>query len=139
MPVTYRVDTVGRMITTTCSGEVRLDDVLAHFRQLEQDPACAGQLDVLLNVSDARIAPQAQQLSAVSGAVSMIRHKVQFRFCAVVAARDIMFGVMRMFEVLAGKYFRAIRVFRDQAEAEAWLGAQRAGQADGHRLDPQGA
>jgi hypothetical protein len=32
-----------------------------------------------------------------------------------------MFGMMRMFEVFAGKHFRAIRVFRDLTAAEAWL------------------
>ena len=138
MPVTYRIDTVEKMITTTCDGEVRLADVLAHFRELGNDPACTGELDVLLNVSDAHVVPQTPQLSAVGGALGMIREKVQFRFCAIVASRDAMFGMMRVFEVFASKYFHGIRVFRGLADAEAWLTAQRAGQEDGHRSDAHG-
>ena len=139
MPVTYRIDAVEKMIATTCSGEVRLDDVLTHFHELEQDPACTGQLDVVLNVSDAKVIPQTPQLSAVSGALSMIREKVQFRFCAIVASGDVMFGMMRIFEVFAAKYFRAIRVFRRTADAEGWLAEQRAGQDAGHRPDSRDA
>jgi hypothetical protein len=138
MPVTYRIDTVKKLIITTCTGEVRLADVLAHFEELGNDPACAGELDVLLNVSDQVVVPRSAQLSAVGGAISMIRDKVQFRFCAVVARGDAMFGMMRVFEVFAGKYFRAIRVFRHAPEADAWLTNQRAGQEDGHRPDAHG-
>ena len=128
MPVTYRIDTPAKTITTTCIGPVKLPDILDHFRELERDPACSGQLDVLLDVSEAEALPQTTQLSAVSGAVSMIREKVQFRFCAIVASRDAMFGMMRIFEVFAGRFFRAIRVFRNASEAEEWLAGQRASQ-----------
>jgi hypothetical protein len=37
-----------------------------------------------------------------------------------------MFGMMRVFEVHAGDYFGAIRVFRKASEAETWLDEQRA-------------
>jgi len=125
MPVTYSIDTVGTIIRTTCSGPVKLPDVLEHFRELDNDPACVGQLDVLLDVNEAQILPQTTQLGAVSAAVSLVRQKVDFRFCAIVASRDAMFGMMRMFEVFVGKYFRAMHVFRSAAEAEEWLAAQR--------------
>jgi hypothetical protein len=138
MPVTYSIDAQGKMIRTTCSGPVKLGEVLDHFKTLQDDPACTGQLDVLLNVSETESLPQTTQLGNVIGAVSMVREKVEFRFCAIVASRDAMFGMMRMFEVFAGRYFRGIQVFREATEAEAWLAAQRAAQDTGHQPDPRG-
>jgi len=132
MPVAYSIDAPGKTIRTTCSGPVKLADVLDHFRTLQDDPACTGQLDVLLNVSEAHLLPQTSQLGAVSAAVSMVREKVEFRFCAIVASGDAMFGMMRMFEVFVGKYFHAIKVFRGAADAESWLATQRAGHDPGN-------
>jgi len=137
MPVTYCIDAPGKIIRTTCSGPVDLAEVLEHFRVLQEDPACTGQMDVLLNVSQTRLLPQATQLSAVSAAVGMIREKVQFEFCAIVASGDAMFGMMRMFEVFADKYFRAVCVFRETATAEAWLAAQRAAQDSAPKPHPR--
>jgi hypothetical protein len=121
MPVTYRIDTATKTIRTTCSRPLKFAEVMDHFRCLKEDPGCSGSLNVLLDVSDADLVPQASQLGAVSAAVSLVRSKVQFQACAVVATRDAMFGMMRMFEVLAGNYFSAMRVFRKMDEAEAWL------------------
>jgi hypothetical protein len=121
MPVTYRIDTATKTIRTTCSRPLAFAEVMDHFRCLKEDPTCSGPLNVLLDVSDADLVPQTSQLGAVSAAVSTVRRKVQFQACAIVATRDAMFGMMRMFEVLASDYFTAIRVFRKMDEAEAWL------------------
>jgi hypothetical protein len=40
--------------------------------------------------------------------------------------------MMRVFEVGAASYFRAIRVFCDATEAEAWLTSMQAGENPGH-------
>jgi hypothetical protein len=125
MPVTYRIDPAQKLICTTCSSPVTFSEVIGHFRTLQQDPACSGSLDVLLDVSEADLLPESGQLGAVKTELSAIRDKVQFGMCAIVATRDAMFGMMRMFEVLAGPYFTAIRVFRGRSEAEAWLVARR--------------
>jgi hypothetical protein len=115
------------MIRTACARPLTFDQVIDHFRQLGEDPACSGRLDVLLDVSDADLVPQAIQLGAVSAAMGRIRNKVQFGACGVVATRDAMYGMMRVFEVRAGDHFSAIRVFRSMVEAEIWLAAQHEG------------
>jgi hypothetical protein len=71
--------------------------------------------------------PNSQEVGAVSAQLDGIRHRVQFGLCAIVATRDALFGMMRMFEVLAGDYFRATRVFRAMDRAEEWLLAQQGG------------
>jgi hypothetical protein len=121
MPVTYSIDGAAKIIRTTCSSPLAFPEVLEHFRALNQDPACTGHLDVLLDVSNADALPATTQLGAVATELALVRSKVQFGKCAVVATRDAMYGMMRMFEVLTARYFEAIHVFRNSAEAEAWL------------------
>jgi len=136
VPVTYRIDAAGKIIRTTCSGPVTLQEVIEHFQALKQDPARSESLDVLLNVSEAELIPESSQLKDVKAELAAIREQIQFGICAVVAGRDAMFGMMRVFEVFAGQYFRAIRVFRDSAEAERWLTAQRAALTAGLKPGP---
>jgi hypothetical protein len=123
VPVTYQIDAARRLIHTTCSRPLTFTEVIDHFRTLNQDPACIGHLDVLLDVSDADTMPATNQLGAISGELYGVRAKVEFGLCAIIATQDTTFGVMRMFEVAAARYFRAIRVFRRADEAQAWLGS----------------
>jgi hypothetical protein len=76
---------------------------------------------VLLDVDHADSLPESKQLRVVNSHIAAIRAKVEFGMCAIVANRDAMFGMMRMFAVFAEENFRAIRVFRETAEAEKWL------------------
>lgn len=125
MPVTYIIDTAGKLIRTTCSSPLTLAEVIDHFRALKEDPACGGQLDVLLDVSEADAVPGSKELAVVRAEIAAIRMKVQFGACAIIATRDAMFGMMRVFSVIGERVFRSIHVFRGAAEAEAWLVSQR--------------
>jgi hypothetical protein len=121
VPVTYQIDATRRLIHTICSRPLTFSEVVEHFRTLKDDPACAGHLDVLLDVSEVDALPASNQLAAVGVELAGVRAKVEFGKLAIIATRDAMFGMMRMFEIPAGPYFRAIRVFRRAAEAEVWL------------------
>ena len=123
--VTYQIDANERLIRTQCAGHVTLAEVVAHFQQLAADPACPNFLDVLLDLRTIDALPHSGQLEAVTRAVRKVQSKVRFRHLAIVVERDAVFGVFRMFEVMAQDYFAAIRVFRAAADAEAWLASQR--------------
>jgi hypothetical protein len=125
VPVTYKIDVQRRLIHTICSGPVELSEIAEHFRMLLEDPACVGPFDVLLDVSEQKNIPISLQLGAVTREIAAVRQKVQFGSCAIVAPGDVMFGMMRMFEIFATPYFKAIRVFRSLAAAQAWLGLER--------------
>jgi len=125
MPVTYKIDAKERIIRTQCIGNVTLDEVINHFRALQQDPDCPPRLDVLLDLSATDSLPDSHQLETVSHEIGKLRGQVRFDLCAVIAPRDALFGMMRMFEVMTQPYFRATCVFRAAAEAEAWLLSQR--------------
>jgi len=125
MPVTYAIDPKERVIRTQCVGMVTLVEVVGHFRALERDPDCTGVLDVLLDLSEMNNLPRALDIKAVPFELARIREKVRFGACAIVASTDPLFGMLRMFEVLAERHFRVIHVFRTRAEAETWLVLER--------------
>lgn len=127
VPVTYSIDAANRILRTTCRRPVTVADVIDHFRVLMNDPACLSYLDVLLDLTDAGPLPETAQLAAITNELAMVRARVQFGVFAVIAPDDAMFGIMRMFEVQARQHFRATRIFRGPAEAEAWLKAWQSG------------
>lgn len=73
----------------------------AHLRKLQQDPECPKRLDVSLDLSEASSLPETRQLSVVTTELKKIRSKASFDACAILASRPSLFGMMRMFEVLA--------------------------------------
>lgn len=121
MPITYRIDADKRTIRTKAVGYVTLQEVIDHFRALEQDPECPERADVLLDLSEVESLPETRQLSTVIDELKRIRGKLRFDACAILASRDALFGMMRMFEALAEEFFRVTRTFRIATEAEAWL------------------
>jgi len=125
MPVTYTIDAKEKLIRTKGVGNVTLDEVLAHFRELERDSNSPGRLDVFLDLTETTSLPAGFQIAAVADQIKKIRATVRFNACAVVAERDALYGMLRMFSVMAEPYFRAIRVFRVSADAETWLAAER--------------
>jgi hypothetical protein len=125
MPVTYHIDKDNSLIRTRCTGPVTIEEVINHFHVLERDPDCPDHLDVLLDLSEETSIPKKENLQDVAREIGRIRSRVQFGTCAIAACTDALFGMSRMFEVLAEQYFRETRVFRTVSEAEAWLNSQR--------------
>jgi hypothetical protein len=124
VPVTYNIDAANGVIRTKVYGHVTLQEVVDHFQTLALDPECPQRAKVFLDLSETESLPDAPQISAVVVEVKKLRRKVSFDACAVLATRNALFGMMRMFEALAEDYFRVTRTFRVAAEAEAWLASQ---------------
>lgn len=122
MPVTYRIDPTRRLIHTTCSGLVTLEEVLEHFAVLMQDPKRSHGLDVLLDLTQIASVPTSEELRIVTSEIAHIRPAIEFGRCAVAASREAMYGMSRMFEVYAEGYFAEVQAFRTLEEAAGWLG-----------------
>jgi hypothetical protein len=125
MPVKYTIDSEQRIIRTECFGPVKFTEVIDHFRELEHDPNCTQGLDVLLDLTETTNLPGVTQIGAVADELKKIHEKVQFGACAIVAGRESLFGMIKMFEIPAQRYFHVIRVFRKIIEAETWLASQK--------------
>jgi hypothetical protein len=100
--------------------------VLDHFETLARDPDRPDRLDVFLDLRPMTSSPSANEIRQASDVIARLPATVRFGACAVVAQRDVLYGMSRMFSVFAEQFFSAISSFRSAAEAGAWLQAQRA-------------
>jgi hypothetical protein len=122
--VTYKIDANRRTVRTKCVGLVTLQEVIDHFRTLEQDPECPDILDVFLDLSEMDSLPETREISTVINEMKRIRGQVSFGACAILASRDALIGMMRVFEAMADGCFWVTCTFRVASEAEAWLVSQ---------------
>ena len=120
MPITYDIDRARGLVRTSCTGQVTLPEVLAHFDVLQQDPRRPPHLDVLLDLRALATPPNSPQLRSVANRIGRVSG-LTFGRCAIVVDRDLVFGLSRMFEAFAQAHFGEIQVFREPAAAETWL------------------
>jgi hypothetical protein len=126
MPVTYQVDRESVRIRTRCTGDVTFEEVLDHFRQLRGDASLPPRLDVLLDLAAMESLPESNQLRSIADEVDRLKPRLKWGACAIVANRDALYGMLRMFQVFAEKQFASSYVFREREEAERWLESLRA-------------
>ena len=108
------------LIVTECSGHVTLGEVQEHFQELARVWPPVDRLDVLLDLTDQISLPTLRDLEAVAMELDAQIGPRRFGRCAVVTPKAI-HGSMRMFEVLVGRFFEAIEIFRTQSAALVWL------------------
>ncbi len=125
MPVTYQIDRPDAIIRTKCSGDVTVEEVIGHFRELAGDPDCPDRPDVLLDLSEQTTIPKSDELRAVAREIGKVRWRARFGACAIIACQDALFGMIRMFEVFTEDLFGETGVFRSLPDAEAWLSERR--------------
>lgn len=126
MPVTYQINHKKGFIETNCTGAVTFDEVIGHFEQLEAEAELPERLDVLLDLEGATTLPESGQLLEVAQAVDRLKARVKWGACAIVASRDALFGMSRMFEAFAEGSFVRIAVFRGREDAIRWLAGSQA-------------
>src|SRR4051794_17428858 len=107
MPIRYKIDRRTALISTTCSGDVTLADVLDHFETLARDGDCPSRLDVFLDLRPMTSSPSAGEMRRASDVIGALP-KLHFGACAVVAQRDVLYGMARMFSVFAEQFFSVI-------------------------------
>lgn len=121
MPVTYQLNRGDEIIETRCTGLVTLGEVMAHFEELGSLPSLPKRLDVFLDLETMTNLPESEQLEDVARAIEHLKSKLDWGSCAILAKRDALFGMIRIFEVFTDGLFARTRVFRDRGEALHWL------------------
>lgn len=124
MPITFSIDMRTSLIRTIGFGDVTPAEIDEHFTQLAKVWPRGARLDVLLDLSGCTSLPQILQLQAVVSRIQMFGGRKRFGVCAIVASRELLYGLLRVFELLADRRFVAIRVFRNQPAAMIWLRAR---------------
>jgi hypothetical protein len=121
MPIRYTIDVPMALIMTRCVGQVTLAEVKEHFAELARVWPPVDRLDVLLDLTGQTSLPTLQDLEEVATAIDAHIGPWQFGRCAVITEHYHLYGSMRMFEVLAGRFFDALKIFRTPSAALEWL------------------
>jgi hypothetical protein len=118
MSVLFRVDPVAGVVFTTFMGVVTVDDFAAYARVLATDPDFQPTFGELLD---------ATAVQSVAAGSDFLRDAARGSVFApgarraVIAPTDLTYGIARMMQQVYGGP-ATIEVFRDRAEARAWLG-----------------
>ena len=118
MPVTYTIDAARRLVLSRAHGLVTAEDFIEHGKRLGQDPAFEPGFSQLLDCSE---------VVRIELSTDALRGMAQFRLFgpgsrrAVVAPRDLHYGLARMYELLRGDAPERMQVFRTLEDAQLWL------------------
>ena len=122
MPIRMIIDRAAGLIRTTASGRVSGDDLVTYYHRLRAHPDFRSTLNEIFDLSevtDAAVdAGDVRRLSEVTE--EFTRRGVTVRI-AIVAPRDLEFGLARMYEMLQSQSLNDVRVFRTRADAESWI------------------
>jgi hypothetical protein len=119
VPATYRIDRSLKTIFSAGTGVVTDADLRDHQRTVLADPEFDPRFDQiwdLQQVEDVDVSNEALRSLAESRSYSSESKR------AIVAPRDVVYGMARMFEMLHEEAPETFRVFRTDREARAWLG-----------------
>jgi len=121
MSLSYVYDPESGILRTRCTGSVTLEETLAHFEQVMSDPGVPAGCKALLDVSRLEALPETRQLRSAADALDQLPKPPRSQPWAIVAGRDAVYGLSRMFQVFLEQAGIASRVFRTEEEAEHWL------------------
>lgn len=123
MPISYRIDPERNFVFTTASGILTDDDILDLKRRLTADPefrAGMRELSDVRAVTDLRVTAQGVRSMVDEDAKqSSTLHSYKL---AIVAGKDSVFGMARMYQMLTEGNLPHVAVFRDYETAARWLG-----------------
>jgi len=118
MPAHYTIDKDRRLVMSTAKGAFTMADALTHGKALLQDPdfdPSFSQLFDLTQITEWKVEPDEVRRFAQYTVFSAHSRR------AFLVASDLVFGYMRMFEMLRdSRGEEGIRVFRNRDEAMAW-------------------
>ena len=132
MPIHYRIDHSLGAVFTTASGTISEEELLDHMNRLSADHGLAPTCVELVDLS------RVEQVKASSGSIEKAAEfrrsygeKTRVTKTAIVATSDYIFGLARMYEILAEETNHTTRVFRDMSQAKEWLGIEQSAPPDG--------
>jgi len=119
MPITYVIDRLHQRMLTHASGLITFQDVDDHLDQEERDRGL--DLPELVDARGARTDLTSAQVRAlVQRGIRMLR-TIPLGPTAIVANDETLFGMARMYSILAEHDGITVDVFRDVDSASRWL------------------
>ena len=129
MPIDYAVDDVLRIVRVTATGIVDPDQELTLLERILADPRRRPGFGWLCDFRERSPAASAEHVRDVARVFLEHRAALGPSRMAALISRDVGHGLARMFDALVDDALE-VAIFRDLAEAEAWLGAPPRGTAN---------
>ena len=121
MPVHYRYDEAKRRLLTRCEGQVRLNDVVGHLRELTTISRLQPGSDVLLDFTFQTNLPPPDKIDNAAALLEEVNDLLQFGRCAVIAPDGIPNDIGRRFQAVSWPLFSGMRLFATSGDALDWL------------------
>lgn len=123
MPASYQIDKPLGLIITKGQGVLTGQDIRTHRQRLLDDPNFDPSYNQIIDLRDVvKFAVVGAEMSGI--ATDSIFNEKSRR--AIVAEKDVDFGMARMYEMYGEANPSQVIVFRDMAEARRWLGLDEA-------------
>jgi hypothetical protein len=123
MPVAYRLDRSADVVFATAHGVITDDEILEYATRMVNDPGIDPGVDQLIDLrgidAAAVLSDTIRRLAEIFRDYDPVPARAKL---AIVASRDVLFGMARMYEVYRDRDSDSIGVFRDIEEARRWLG-----------------
>jgi hypothetical protein len=124
MPITYQIRTDEKLLIFSHSGVVKDDEFLSFYKTLYEDNRFDKSFNTLVDLRRAEsVVRSAAALNAFAEYVQQQYANITARpKVAVVAPKDVSFGLARMYAAFSETVPWEFIVFRDAGAALAWLG-----------------
>ena len=119
----YDVDETQQLVRSVGTGSLTVSELRDYFAATRADPRVRSTMHRLMDLSGITDLPSSAEIRSMA-AMSLDWRPDPAARIAVIAASDVTYGVSMMFGGYAG-YRDQLAVFRDEAEALAWLGVPR--------------
>ena len=123
MPISHQIDKALGVVFSTAEGVLTAQDILTHRQRIYEDLVFDPSYDELIDLRDVIEFPVSSTEMQKIAELPLFNEKSRR---AIVAEKDINFGMARMYEMLHDLEPDLIKVFRDLAEARRWLGLDEA-------------
>lgn len=119
MGISYQI--VDGIVFTTMEATLSLDDVRAYLVTVLADPAYQPGMPSLVDCRKVTALLSPAELRAIAADIGSTTAAPVTGRCAVLAASDVVFGLVRMYEAYSEGAPIEVRAFRDYDQAMAWL------------------
>lgn len=119
MAISYRI--VDDMVFTEMGASFSLDDVRAYLAAVLGDPSYRSGMPSLVDCRHVTALLSPADLRVIAADIASVTTAPVSGRCAVLAATDVVFGMVRMYEAYSDGAPVEVRAFREKNEAMAWL------------------
>lgn len=122
MAIEYRIDLDSGLLIVEVEGRVLPDDVVRYRTRLLADSDFSPGMNTLVDCRNASTDGfNATDLQFLANDIASRRRLLGRARCAVLVATEAAYGLLRMYEAYTLESPVEVRVFRDEAEARAWV------------------